>query len=136
VICLPVVADRTSGIADGAAASGQNANSRAVAVRSRSWSLARSGGHAPPGNCAQTRMRQARAPHMVLVFWHEDGDEHVDVEQTDHGRTYSPSASRLTSATVSVGASGRGGNTGTPPSTRTSASAKRLSNDSTKTSTG
>jgi hypothetical protein len=56
VICLPVVAERTSTTVAGEAASGQKTHSRLAAVSMRIWSAARSGGHGPPGSCAQTRM--------------------------------------------------------------------------------
>ena len=73
---------------------------------------------------------------VVFVLGDDQGDEHVDIEQADHAGRYSPSARRSTSSTVRVGAPGRRGNTGTPRSKRTSASAMRRRSASTNASTG
>jgi hypothetical protein len=74
---------------------------------------------------------------VMLMLRNKQRNQHVDVQKADHGRDYSPapSARRSTSSTDSVGAPGRRGNTGTPRSNRTSASAIRLSSASTNSST-
>jgi hypothetical protein len=74
---------------------------------------------------------------VMLMLRNKQRDQHVDVQKADHGGDYSPapSARRSTSSTDSVGAPGRRGNTGTPRSNRTSASAIRLSSASTNSST-
>jgi hypothetical protein len=74
---------------------------------------------------------------VMLMLRNKQRDQHVDVQKADHGQDYSPvpSARRSTSSTDSVGAPGRRGNTGTPRSNRTSASAIRLSSASTNSST-
>jgi hypothetical protein len=74
---------------------------------------------------------------VMLMLRNKQRDQDVDVQKADHGQDYSPvpSARRSTSSTDSVGAPGRRGNTGTPRSNRTSASAIRLSSASTNSST-
>jgi len=63
VTCLAVAAARTSGSITGDTPSGHHKYSRLAAVRISSRSAVVSGGHAPPGNCAQTRM----APSSVTA---------------------------------------------------------------------
>lgn len=70
----------------------------------------------PARRATPSPVSQSSAAAVALVFGDEDRDEHLDVEQPDHGRSYSLSAILLTSSTVRVGALGRCGNTAAPRS--------------------
>jgi hypothetical protein len=150
-----VAAGSSKSTVKGDMASGQNSYSRLAAVRSRSLSAVVSGGHGYTGQLrananhselchsagrpalASFRREPLDRGVVMLMLRNKQRDQHVDVQKADHGGDYSPapSARRSTSSTDSVGAPGRRGNTGTPRSNRTSASAIRLSSASTNSST-
>ena len=87
----------------GDTASDHQTYSRLVAVSNSSRSAVVSGGHAPPGHCAHTRIvpelghhgRRPTVRHsflckpilgedMVLMLWHQQRDEHIHVQERDH----------------------------------------------------